>query len=288
MNTYYTILFTPIRAAINEQISIALLLIDDNKMLFEYSNKKISFLKKLIPSEAVNLIKQYLNGIVKEIESFQKEKLDKSKLFEKTTSEYSNYSEEYLSYLHTFSNNLITFSKPKRIDIVANENNYKLLYEKFVSNELLANIEKESINKIEESQRILYSKLNQKVNLNVDIDKIKIPSIKSPKVFLPDNINIIGQNGTYFSGQFIDFDKRSNYLKADLTYYSNFVNEINDNGTNVIIGNEPDSNTQNNHEYWKYIKDYNKIKLITTDELEWIEEYIEDNDVKPLFDIVLD
>jgi len=285
MKTYYSILFTPIRPAINEQVSVALLLVNENNMIFKYSSDKLSFLRKLIPTEAVNLIKQYLEGMSKEIQEFHSEHQDGSKIIKKTVSEYTNYSEKYLNYLNSFSNNLITFSKPAIINVEVNENNYQFLFEKFISDQYKQNFEHDSLRNIEIAQEKLYPKVKERVNIDIEIDKILIPEILSPRLLLPDKINIFGRNGKYLSGQFIDFDKKVDNLKADLSFYVNFIHEINDKGTNFIIGNEPDVSSEKNHKYWQDIKGFSKIKYVSLDGVDEIEKFIFDNDVRKVSDI---
>jgi hypothetical protein len=282
MKTYYSILFTPIRPAINEQVSVALLLISEDNMIFRYSNEKLNFLRQLIPSEATNMIKQYLEGIKKDIQGFHSEMNDNSKIIKKSTWEYINYSEKYLNYLNSYSNNLITFSKPTLINIEVNEKNFQNLYEKFISDQFKPILEQDAQRKIKIVQKQFYPRICDKVHIDIAIEKILIPEIKSPRLLLPDKINIFGKNGKYLSGQFFDFEKNTYNLKADLSSYINFIHEINDGGTNFIIGNEPDLTSEKNHRYWKEIKEYSKITYVQLDEIGVVEKYIFENDVKQL------
>ncbi len=286
MKSYYSIMFTPIRPVINEQVSIALLMVDNKNMFFSYSPEKLSFLNKLIPNDSVKFLRNYLNGINKDIKRFQNEINNDEVLVKKSPGYYFSYSEKYLNYLHSYSNNLITFSKPSEISIETNADNFKSLFEKYISTANELKPDDNSFNSLVLARDKLYAKISKKVNLDIEIDKISIPEIANKKAVLPDTINIFGKNGNYISGQFFDFNKQFFYLKADFNSYFNFVNFVNNNNNNnhFIIGDEPLSVNEKNHSLWNEIRNFSGIKYLILDEIEEIEHYIINNNVKPVFD----
>ncbi|MEN6510357.1 MAG: hypothetical protein ABFD00_00790 [Chloroherpetonaceae bacterium] len=284
MQPFFSILMTPIRPAIKEQVSVALILISENKVFFKYSAEKLSFLKKLIPSDVSEMLKQYLAGLSNKISTMQDDLSDEYLLIRPTTKDFNFLSDKYLSDLSAYSNNLITFSKPAIIDIETSEQSFNLLFEKFVSDEYTKNLADELLSNIEILRKDFYPKIQNRVNFDVDINKIIKEEKKVPISVLPEHINIFGKNGKYVTAQVIDFDKKSNNLKADLSFYINFINEFDGDNSHFIIGNEPEKSQQKNNQYWDDVRKFKKnLQYVPFKEVEIISNYLEKNDVKPVF-----
>ena len=128
----------------------------------------------------------------------------------------------------------------------------------------------------------LIKKVSNYVNIDVSISSLEIPELKKPKLIFPKSIDIIGKNGKYFLGQFVDFNKKIDILRANISYYYNFVNELKDIQNSYLIGVQPDKDKATNNEYWDDVKDYPLIKLVPIDELSKLEDQIIENQVKPI------
>ncbi len=283
MRTFYSILYTPIRPVIKEQVSVGLMLINESDIIFKYSLDKITFLNKLIPHEAVSFLKTYLKNIDNSVKKFYKDKISEQLLPIKP-SDSRIFQYDYYNYLNKYSNNLITFSKPIDIDIELNQSNFNILYEKYIDYLSSSDVEVKP-SKTEIAKKRLYPKIENNVNLDIEIDRIDLPALESPKSVFPNMINILGKNGHYLSGQFIDFEKRIDHLKADLSFYLHFVNEIDNEGNHFLIGDEPNKKSIKNHFLWDDFRNFQTVKYVPNSEVELIEKYIIEKKVKRIFEL---
>src|SRR5690606_21732205 len=128
MKTIYSILYVTLNTALNEKVSIGILMSDGKYDMFRHSTDKLLALKGIIEPERYNLIKGYLRSLENDINAVT----DKTILFENEDLKKNWVSEGYISYLSRYSNNLIQFSEPKTIDIAFNTENFKRLFEKYI------------------------------------------------------------------------------------------------------------------------------------------------------------
>ena len=63
MTTQYSILSVLIRPEIQEKITIGMLLMDEEKLFFDYSKRKLSIAKNLLSDNAFKSLKDALNNI---------------------------------------------------------------------------------------------------------------------------------------------------------------------------------------------------------------------------------
>jgi len=127
MQTYYSILFVPIRPAINEQISIGLLLTNKEQAYSHFSKQKLEIAKRLLPQGGQKLLGysvELMDAYLKK-GTFQKES-------GKAKGEQTTIDLPYIEYLSRYNNNLLIFSPPIPIDIEATEENFWRLYADFV------------------------------------------------------------------------------------------------------------------------------------------------------------
>ncbi len=255
------------------------MLIESDRIFFRYSNQKLKLIEKLMAKETITFIKNYLNGIKKNVESVNKDISNTEKIPEDIQNVWPHYSQKYLSSIFISNNNLISYTQPQSLNIRITENTLKTLYLKFIADDFQVDSIIEMPKKLKIVQENLYPKIESRVNLDVDINNISIPEIKSPKIILPNKINIIGKNGRYMSGQFFDFEKQVNFLKAELSSYTNFIHDIDNDSTHFVIGDEPGNRGSNNHRYWEEIRDFDKISYVSLDEIDKIRDFIYQNDV---------
>jgi hypothetical protein len=273
MKSFYSILQIPIRPAGQEQLNIGLLFVGDGQSYFKFSNKKLEFIKKLIPSGSHNLLRSYLFGLS------EKMKVDN----EAPQSKFRN--PDFVSYLSNYNNNLLVFSKPVAIDLEVNEKNYQTLFEKFVfsfDEDAEVTIGLTPVSLQHQLKTNLYPKIKLRVNLDKTLTTKEIPSLLVPSV----KVNFIGQNYIQVAGQGVDFEmspeKITNSVSRLISLIKAFELDTAKKGKYFIIGKEPDkSKFDEQHRNWEHIKTSGLIEFVDINETESISEYVEKHNVRP-------
>jgi hypothetical protein len=273
MKSFYSILQVPIRPAGQEVLNLGLLLMGDQGSYFRFSNRKLEFVKKLIPENSFALLRSYLFGLAEKIKT--EDDLLQNK--------FKNI--EFVSYLANYNNNLITFSKPTSIDLETSEKTYQLLFEKFI---FTYEVDTQSENTIQlvslqnHLKKNLYPRIKQRVNLNQTLTTKEIPTLLVPSV----KVNFIGQNNIPVAGQGVDFEKSTDQITNNVSRLISLIKAFElkhvNQGQYYIIGREPDKkNYQEQHDNWQHIRSSSLIEFVDIDETEKISEYIEKHNVKP-------
>jgi len=281
MKSFFSIIYLTLNANLNEKISIGLLMSDGENSIFKISNPKMNIVKGLLPNQNYNLLKAYFKNMNYAIAAKSDEytldiKVDQSKKW---------LNESYFSYLHRYSNNLVSFSEPRTIELPIEESSFRKIFDKYIFNydeEVVSNYKEDILFKVKTR---LYSKIEERVNLNVQV---------SPKDFeelvTPVDINFIGKNGVIVAGQTIDFDKRQYYLENDLTRFISFTKAVdysnkNKKGQYFLVGQEPNKKDHpQNHKTWKHVKDSHLVQYVDLSEIEKIKDYLEKKNVTPFFE----
>jgi len=281
MKTFYSILYIPLNAALEEKISIGILIWNGEDYIFKYSCDKLNAIKGIINTEKVYIVKSYLKSLEEEINS-----KDKTSLFRKELSNSSGWiNKNYLSYLSKYSNTIIQFSSPKAIDVDFNESNFRKIFEKYVFKYDIDLRDDERITDIISLvKRSLY--LSIKENVNIDIT---LTSSDFENLFAPIEVSFFGMNGIPVVGQTFDFDKRHYYLENDVTRYISLTKALElegkKNGKYFVLGREPNKSNTKSHSMWEHIRNSEFLEFVDFQEYGIIEEYIKENEVKPYFEI---
>lgn len=278
MKTIYSILYVTLNTALNEKVSIGLLMSDGKYDRFRFSADKLLALKGIIEPERYNLVKGYLKSLESDINVAGDEKV----VFENKTLKNNWVNEGYISYLSRYSNNLIQFSEPKTIDILFSPENYKRIYEKYIYafDQKIEEVFVESI--FTKVKQELYPKITNRVNLDFALDSSHFENL-----FAPIEVNFIGINGMPVAGQTIDFDKKHHFLENDIARFVSLTKAIElegkEKGKYFVLGHEPDKKDDKNHLLWEQIKDSKFLEFVDVNDVDRVEEYIEKHEVKPYF-----
>lgn len=277
MKTIYSILYITLNTTLNERVSIGILLSNGKDNIFKHSSEKLLAVKGLMEPERYNLIKSYLKSLENNINT------NEINLFGDTSHKREWVTENYISYLSKYSNNLIQFSEPKYIDIEFNFENFKRIFEKYVyAYEInIEIVQTESI--YTKVKNMLYPKIGNRVNLDMVLDSSHFENL-----FAPIEVNFIGVNGIPVAGQTIDFTKKHYFLENDVTRFVSLTKAIeiedrNHKGQYYVLGREPETKNGKNHLLWEQIRDSDFLEFIDIDEVGIVEEYIEKNNVRPYF-----
>lgn len=281
MKTFFSILYVPVNATLDERISIGLIISNGDQNYFRFSQSKLQIIKSLLTSETFNMLKSYFKNLDVEINQTSK-KAEFFNNLNETNSQWINFS--YLTYLSKYSNNLIQYSEPKPIGIELNIENFNKVFEKFI---YLESEELNELPKIESIHQKVKLKLYPKIQGKVNIDRT-LTSLDLPNLFAPLEVNFIGINGVTVAGQAFDFERRHYNLENDVTRFISLTTALelngNKNGKYFVLGREPQvSHNDKNHIMWSQIRDSKFLEFIDIDEIGIVEEYIETNHVTPFF-----
>jgi len=278
MKTYYTILYATLNPFIGEQIGVGLMLTGEDNIFFDYSQKKLSHVNELLPKPANQLLKDALKNIRYTVDKTREQKeldglnLDINELKERV------FTEQYIDYLSRYNKNLLSFSSPVQIDIQPNEENFNVLFEKYIYKQptSVKSIEKSIDTNVKER---LYPRIKGKVNLDADLTIQDIDTLAIPVL-----VNFIGKNEQPVAGKAIDFQSGNYHLEAKFGHFVSLIKAFDyrkEKGKYYVIGDEPEKKYEKQHNLWKHIQKLHYMELIPSNETDQIAEYIEKHGVRP-------
>ena len=280
MQTYYTVLYIPVNTSLEERLSIGLIMSDGENHYFKYSQSKLQIIKALVSTKMHSLLKVYFKNL--DNETNQRINLNNeifNKSFNDEKGKWINLS--YLTYLSKYSNNLIQYSEPKPIGIVLNDENFNKLFEKFIyiNEEVMLVINNVTV--YDKVKLNLYPKIESRVNIDTTLTVNEIPNL-----FVPLEVNFIGMNNVPVAGQTFDFEKRHYNLENDITRFISLAKALElegkKDGKYFILGKEPQvSHNDKNHMIWKQIYETKFLDFVDIDEVDEIENYVLQHNVKP-------
>ncbi len=272
MQTYQSFVYLVFHQGAQDQIAVGYLLSDNRTTLLQLSQNKIDAVMKLFSPIQQTLIKQAINDL-KEIFHLK--------------NGVGRITEAHNDFINTlkieqwciYQNNLISFSKPQTIDIEPTIDNLNKLFITLVDAQEKVNISGKSKKSI--LQKTFYPAINTRVNTNYLLTSTELPTL-----FLPIQLNFIGQNGVPIIGKEIDFGKKIYNLSKELTeiyaVQKAFEAHQHQSVTFFIIGDEPLKSSMEQHKIWENMLNFDKnINIIPTKETNKIVEYLEQNDVQP-------
>ena len=282
MKTFFSIIYLTLNASLKEKISIGMIMSNGKDVKFKVSDTKLSIVKQLIPIQNYHFLKSYFKNLSNDL-NLESKNDDLINIKNDISNNWIN--EKYFSYLHRYSNNIVKFSEPRKIDVKFDESIFLKLYESYIFNNDEEVINKKSKDDIVNIVRTkLYSKIKLKVNLDVDVKPSDFKELISPV-----NVNFIGKNGQIVAGQTIDFSKRYVDLERDLTKYISFTKAVDyekGSGHYFLVGKEPKKSlAQKNHSIWKHIYESNIVDYVPLSETDKIKDYIDLKGVHPYFEI---
>lgn len=116
MNSYYSILKFVSNTMSGEYIVIGLILVSENKVLYKFSDDKITIANKLRPDS-----KQLIDFFVYNFNDYIKKQ------------NLSNLSDfKFLNRLSIYNNGIIQITKPSKIKMVFNEENFESLFNNII------------------------------------------------------------------------------------------------------------------------------------------------------------
>lgn len=280
MQTYYTVLYIPVNTSLEERLSIGLIMSDGENHYFKYSQSKLQIIKALVSTKMHSMLKSYFKNLDNETNyrlNLNNEIFNNA--FKNEKGKWINMS--YLTYLSKYSNNLIQYSEPKPIGIELNKENFNKLFEKFIyiNEEVMPVVNNATV--YDKLKLNLYPKIESRVNIDTTLTVNEIPNL-----FVPLEVNFIGMNDVPVAGQTFDFEKRHYNLENDITRFISLAKALElegkKDGKYYILGKEPQVNhNDKNYMIWKQIYETKFLDFVDIDDVDEIEDYILQHNVKP-------
>jgi hypothetical protein len=283
METFYNILYCPIRPVVDERLSIALLVRAQNKVFFKYSHDKLKVIKELLPESAFNLLKSSLKNIDAYFNERNRNENSTQILLDGLEKHPENFlNPEYFEYLNKYSNNLLHFSRPKSLDLIVTDELFETLYNKLIFGADSVQIKKNQL--IERVRQKIDPKIKNHVNLQVELTSKQIASL-----VVPTPVWFIGKNDKDVTGEIIDFDKATSYLENDIRNHLYLLQSLKNgnqkyHAKHFLVGNEPKKTNLINHSIWDELRNLPLITYLPSKETEEITEYIKSHHVSPYFE----
>jgi len=277
MKTFYSILSVNIRPEINERLSLGLLMICGDKVLFRYSVSKLTVIQKLIGKDVFKATQNYLKLVETSAASNKAIFSNKSALPFKIESKYDRlFSDQYIEYLSRYNNNLISFSKPNFIDLEASEQIFRLLFDKFIGVEKIA--DQATYRRIDRFKKQYYPNVKSFFNIEQEISPAQYSGLLTPV-----KIDLLGKNDIEVFAQSIDFEKKIFSIECNIGSLLQIYRAL-PNAKQFVIGYEPDKIMDINHRIWDNVRRSSEFEYVDISEAEKITEYAISHSVTPLFD----
>ena len=271
MQAFYSVFSAVLNPNTSEKLSLGLLLSDGHQSIFDFSPDKLNMIRPVISRDQYFFIKNYFRSVNNVIA-----KIDKS-ISELSVLESKNaiINEPYFDYLSTYNQNVITVSRPVRIDIDVNKENFSKLFTKYIAEE------KEMVSKKKHSVEKVRKKLIPKVDKYFSVEKEIFPPENSEALF-PVKVDLIGKNHQIVISQFLDLERNLYYVKNDF-FDLELIPNIFPGSQNFLVSAEPDKKLFSiQHNIWKEIRQHKFFKYLDASEAEeTIREYAVSHQVQP-------
>ena len=257
---------------------------NEKQFHFAYSKFKLAVVKELLSKPAYDLLTLNLRNIHRTVTTaIADTDLETNTLNLELATDKASLKESYFGYLSRYSNNLLAFTPPASISVEASSENFETLFSKFVDERHFLEKDREvEIDIVQKTRTTLRPLIKERVNWDFEITKQYVPKLILPSV----HMDFVGKNEIMVSGQAVDFDKKSYFLKNDISKHIvllDAMKQANKNSTSFVLGKEPNKKEHpKNHHIWKNVVAENRIEFVDADEYERITEYMETHDVKPL------
>jgi len=274
MQAHFSILSASIRPEIQEQLAIGLLLVGSNSVHFDFSKNKLTILNDLLTPQAL----KYLKDTVKQISQASSNEKEKFKgLFTESGTISKSFSLGYLEYLSKYSNNLLTFSSPKTIELPADDALFKMLFNKYIDEN--AFIEKISAPRnFDTLKSVFFPKVEPYFNVEQEITSENVSGL-----LMPVKVDLIGKNEIPVYAHLIDLERKNYNIQNDLAVVFMLNKAFENKAKGFHISAEPDKTKfPGQHETWKSIRNWKDSEYVDISEIQMIERYATEHGVVPL------
>lgn len=280
MKTQYSILSVLIRPEIQEKISIGLLLFNEDDVIFNYSSNKLNVSKDLLVDVSFKMLKDVIKSIDNRFdETFNTYSVKKGiKIFSNKNFE-NVFTTEYVSYLSRYSNNLISFSSPRDINLPVNAETFENLFHKFVDVSQAEKLLKHRIKPLDTIKQ-RHKEIFTYYNIGNEISHNYVPNLIAPV-----KIDFSGKNEIDVYAQTLDMEQPHHHIAAHINAFGQLKNTYAENNVRMqdfLLCQEPSKSLRKQHDIWEQLRETKKFNLVDISESQKIIDYAVEHEVKPL------
>lgn len=265
---YYTLIRVPISFDSKEYLTLGLLYVEDCKVRFKYSHRKLDAIRSLISNEQYMLLKLRIRGLDKAAK--------KSSIGIPELSLVEEFSFGYLEYLSRYSNNIMIFDKPVVLEAPIVEF-FDVIYQKFVD----AHDNKEKKRPLEKIVKSKFSTSSKKkLSWDVSIDQKLISNLPVVKF----KVHFAGRHSGIIVGETLDFHKSIHTLVNRIATLELLSRTASDKALDnvFVIGNKPKKSAKDHYKQWEFVQKSNYLEYLSYKDVDQLNSYIEQNDIIPL------
>lgn len=276
MQTFYSIIKIAPNTMTDDSLSIGLLAWDGSKYWLQFSEEKKSGVKRLIHQNsevvdfAVKQITQQINKLNKDITKGKQELFPLTDLL----------SSDYFSYLNSYSNGLLRFSKPSFLNETINKENFLKLFVMFIDQ----NVINDTISKQKSDKKFLtiikerlINKVSGKIHTEIKIDNKILPSL-----YFPYEMDCLGMNGVLVGAKSIPFEQSYETIDKNISHYITLISllsgkynkDIKKNNF-FLIADEPSQIKSHEHKIWESFINNPLFKVIDAEQVETVTDIVE-------------
>jgi hypothetical protein len=273
MQSHFSILSASIRPEIQEQVAIGLMLVGSDTVHFRFSKNKLAVVRELLSQQAVKYLKDTLKQI--SLAAFNENEKFKG-LFGGSETINKSFSLSYLEYLSRYSNNLLSFSTPKTIELQSSDDLFEALFKKYIDEyAFIENISEPRT--FDNFRNTFFTKVQPYFNVEQEFSSDDIPGL-----IMPVKVDLIGKNEKPVYAQAVDLERQNYHIQNDLAVLF-MLNKALVNAKGFHISSEPDKKLfPRQHDTWKSIKTWKDSEYVDMSEVQKIEEYATLHGVVPL------
>lgn len=288
MNSFYSLIKISPNSFTEDAIVLGMILSDGGHIHFKCSELKKRVIKSLLKEDS-----KMIDLIIKELGATIQKTNDQKKKAKGDIFDLNHLlSEDYFQYLSKYSNGILSFTQPKAVLDVVNQEKFNQLFRLFVDQAEDVPKAKSKEKEVQFYNRInkkLIQRVEKKVHTNIELDSTFAPTLLS--VF---KIDCIGKNGSFIGAKTLPLTKSIATLHKDLnTYISVIAHLRNYEGVKeegnqfYLISDEPKSKKTDEFRIYKHLKESESIfKLISSNESDEVAEQIESKNAKRFLELV--
>jgi len=272
MKTFYSLLYALITPETAEKISLGLLLSDGEKSLFRYSENKYRCLQGLVSSEQYGFVRKYLKTLQKEtgLHAGTSQPL----IFPVETLKPATVGESYIEYLSRYNQNVVSFGKPVNIDVTVTAEAFEKLFK------VLLNEKEVPAKPLKGKLQSVKKEIALRANRYFTIDR-KIMPEDLPDLIMPVTFDLLGRNEMPVYAKFLDFERALNHIKNDYFDISQ-LHQVLPKSKGFVVSTEPGMDKwPEQHSIWQTIRRSGNYQYIHAEDIEIVEEYARDHQVRP-------
>lgn len=284
MKTYYSIIYVTLRSATSERLSLGLLLFNNNDVYYKFSSSKLNAVKILIGKNAYKTVNDSLKtlGIKVDEDNSDYTKNSGFKIFKNHELDIT-FSNNYISYLSRYKNNLISYSEPKEIDVDVNSSSLSKLYHNFIGDlvDEKSVIYQENLHPLNTFKNCFQNKIE-----NHFLESLTITYEHVPNLIVPVQVDFVGRNGIDVFVQTIDTSSQPGTMIKDVSTFYLLKETYKKNNTplkDFLLSKEPPQQLKKQHDLWMHFYKSKEFNYVDISEANRIIEYAEENGVKPFF-----